>query len=175
MKNDVLRLIPPLALIVTFAVGLSLWSERSESAPGFVLDVVAGEGVGDRVSLENLRGEVVVLEFWASWCSACRHSVPALNGFHERLPSVQIYGINSERLTPSELRDAHEHFGFDFPTLQDDQGLAEVFGVEALPTLVVIGPEGRVQWHQMGTISTSELVERIHSFTSELTDVGDDS
>lgn len=167
MKSDVLRLLPAFALIVAFATALAFWTERPVAAPDFTLDVVAGEGVGDRVTLANLRGEVVVLEFWASWCSACRRSVPALNEFHERLPDVQIYGITSEALTPAELRAAHEHFGFDFPSLRDDEGLAQVFGVEALPTVVVIDQEGRVQWHQMGTVSTDELLEQVRPFTSD--------
>ncbi|MFT5356943.1 MAG: cytochrome c biogenesis protein CcmG/thiol:disulfide interchange protein DsbE [Polyangiales bacterium] len=175
MKKDVLRLIPAFALIIALATGLSLWTDRAQPAPVFTLDVIAGEGVGDRVSLANLRGEVVVLEFWASWCSACRRSVPALNAFHERLPDVQIYGITSERLTPGELRAAHDRFGFDFPTLRDDQGLADVFGVESLPTVVVIDQEGRVRWHQMGTVSTAELVAQIRPFASESMDSGDDS
>lgn len=175
MKSDVLRLLPAFALIVAFATALAFWTERAPLAPDFTLDVVAGEGVGDRVTLANLRGEVVVLEFWASWCSACRRSVPALNELHEHLPDVQIYGITSEALTPAELRAAHELFGFDFPSLRDDEGLAQVFGVEALPTVVVIDQEGRVQWHQMGTVSAAELLDQVRPFVSESMVLGDDS
>ena len=171
MKSDVLRLIPAFAFIVAVATGLALWTSRPAPAPDFTLDVIAGDGLGDRVSLANLRGEVVVLEFWASWCSACRRSVPALNEVHERLPELQIYGITSERLTPAELRHAHERFSFDFPSLRDDQGLAQAFGVEALPTVVIIDAEGSVQWHHMGTFSSAELMEQLRPFV----DIGDDS
>ena len=171
MKSDVLRLIPAFVLIVAVATGLALWTERAAPAPDFTLDVIAGDGLGDRVSLANLRGEVVVLEFWASWCTACRRTVPALNEVHERLPELQIFGITSEGLTPAELRRAHSQFGFDFPSLRDDQGLAQAFGVEALPTVVIIDTEGRVQWHHMGTFSATELTEQLHPFAY----MGDDS
>mgnify|MGYP003676348015 CR=1 FL=1 len=171
MKSDVLRLIPAFVLIVAVATGLALWTERAPAAPAFTLDVIAGDGIGDRVSLANLQGEVVVLEFWASWCGACRRSVPAFNEVHEQLPAVQFYGVISEGLTPAELRDAHARFGFDFPSLRDDQGLAQAFNVEALPTVVIIDAEGRVQWHQMGTVSADELLDHLHPFV----DMGDES
>lgn len=175
MKSDVLRLLPAFALIVALATGLALLNERPPPAPAFTLDVAAGEGLGDRVSLANLAGEVVVLEFWASWCSACRRSVPALNAFHAQRPDVSIYGISSEGLAPAQLQDAYVLFGFDFSTLRDDQGLAQAFGVEALPTIVVIDQEGHVRWHQTGTVTTAELVAQIESFAPESTLMGDDS
>lgn len=175
MKRDVLRLLPAFALIIAVATGLSLWTNRTQSAPDFTLDVIVGEGLGDRVSLANLRGEVVVLEFWASWCSACRRSVPALNAVHERFPGVQMYGITSEALTPAQLAEAYHLFGFDFPTLRDDQGLAQAFGVEALPAIVVIDQESHVVYHQTGTVSAAELIEEIRPFLSETVDLGDES
>lgn len=171
MKSDVLRLIPAFVLIVAVATGLAFWTERAEPAPDFTLDIIAGEGLGDRVSLANLRGEVVVLEFWASWCGACRRSVPALNELKEHLPDLQIYGITSEGLTPAELREAHSHFGFDFPSLRDDVGIAQLFGVEDLPTLVIIDPEGHIHWHHIGTATSAELLEQLQPFT----DMGDES
>ncbi|MBX3246962.1 MAG: TlpA family protein disulfide reductase [Myxococcales bacterium] len=166
MREDLKRLLPWLGglLAVAGLATLGLVPDRcgvlDYDAPPFAADVVAGEGAGDRVDLRALRGSVVVLDFWASWCPPCRESVPVLNRVSASSPGVRFYGVSTEAITPSQVAEHHRAFGADFPSLHDPSGeLQRLFDVQALPTLVVIDAEGRVRHRSVGVPRQDGLAE----------------
>jgi thiol-disulfide isomerase/thioredoxin len=156
MNDDLRRMAPWLAGILAVAlVGMlgrgSCWSGLTdEEAPPFELPIAAGPGAreGDRVSLSDLRGRVVLLDFWASWCAPCRRSIPILNELEAEFAGqpVTFLGVNVEELGPRRLQQVHGDFGAHFPTVQDRTGeVKRRYGVTALPTLVVLDPQGVVR------------------------------
>lgn len=126
-------------------------------APPFDLPVAAGEGIGDRISLANHEGEIVVLEFWASWCGYCQDSVQGLNRLHDAFQDrVHFFSVNTEAEGNLALA-RHQAFGWNFPTLHDPTGkLQEDYGVDSLPTLVIIDRNGLMQ-HFTGAGTTDEV------------------
>ncbi|MFO0695886.1 MAG: TlpA disulfide reductase family protein [Polyangiales bacterium] len=169
MKQDLKRLLPwltiplVLAALAWFRPGLFFGSGLEDrEAPTFDAVIEAGDGQGDRVSLADQRGRVVVLDFWASWCGPCRQSVPILNRVAARFRDkpVSIYGVNVEpELGPRRLLLAHQGIGAIFPTFQDKNGdLQRDYGVQMLPTLVVIDPEGKVRHVSSGVPFEGRLV-----------------
>ena len=149
-----------------YAVGQSLAKSPAlgKAAAGFDLPIVAGEGVGQRVRLAQHADQVLVLEFWASWCEACRKSVPAINDVHERWSKkgVSFYAVNTESFSIAQVAQAHASFGYTFPTLQDGDGsLAHAYGVHMLPSVIVVGASGRVDYASNGIPRESELTEAI--------------
>lgn len=134
-------------------------------APALEAAIVAGEGADahDRISLAGLQGRVVLLDFWASWCPPCRASIPILNRVLAHHPEVVGVGINSEpNLTPFAVARAHRSFRAEFPSVQDqDWSLQRTFGIEALPTLVLIDPEGIVRDVHTGVPDEGWLDERL--------------
>jgi thiol-disulfide isomerase/thioredoxin len=136
-------------------------------APPFALPVRAGPGAaeGDRISLEALRGRVVILDFWASWCGPCRESVPVLNQVGERFSEspVSIVGVNVEAdLTPQHVVVAHQALGSTLPSVQDETGsLQDAYGVRSLPTIVVIDRQGRIVRSEAGVPDADDLVAEI--------------
>jgi peroxiredoxin len=98
-------------------------------------------------TLGALRGKVVVLEFWATWCGACRALLPTLNAWHERFQSGGGATVVSVTTDPVEkaARDAAE-LGLVYPVLSDPDGLtAQTYQAFALPTLFVIDRQGVVR------------------------------
>lgn len=105
-----------------------------------------GNTVGTRrVSLKELRGKVVLVNFWASWCAECRPEMPVLERLHHELASqgFAVIGINAR-----EERDAVRHYasalGLTFPLVLDPDGkINRAYGVVGLPTTFIVGRDGR--------------------------------
>lgn len=137
-----------------------------EAAPDVMLPVAAG-GPSDgplEVRLSSLAGGVVVLDFWASWCTACRRTSPILNDLHDEFESegVLFYAINVEPIDRQRVQAAHLSFGTGFPTLHDRAGTAQKrYAVRTLPTVVVVGRDGMVKWAASGVPSKSDLRKAI--------------
>lgn len=174
MSQDLKRLVPWL-MIPLLVAGLAFLEPSlffgstlvDQPAPAFSLPIVAGEGVGDVVSMQAERGHVVVLDFWASWCGPCRQSIPILNRLMDRTQNldVRFYGVNVEAvrdLAPRQLVLAHASFGARFPSVRDDdQRVQQSYGVNRFPTIVVIDKQGRVRHAQSGVPSPTRLLDAI--------------
>jgi peroxiredoxin len=100
---------------------------------------------GRRLSLVSLRGKVVLLNFWATWCQECRPEMPMFERLHREF-SVQglaIVGINAREGT-STIREYAKELGLTFPLILDPKGTIDVaYGVIGLPTTFLIGRNGR--------------------------------
>lgn len=136
------------------------------AAPDITLPLAAGGDVDSpaQVQLSALQGGVVVLDFWASWCTACRRTSPILNALYEKFApeGVMFYAINVEAIDRQRLQAAHLAFGTAFPTLHDRGGSAQrSYDVKMLPTVVVVGPDGMVRWAKSGVPSKSDLRDAI--------------
>jgi thiol-disulfide isomerase/thioredoxin len=97
------------------------------------------------LSLTDLRGKVIVINFWASWCLECRPEMPVLEGLHRELASrgLAIVGINAREDKQTIGRYAKE-LGLTFPLVLDRGGKNNrLYGVIGLPTTFVVGRDGR--------------------------------
>ena len=97
------------------------------------------------LSLADLRGQVVVLNFWATWCLDCRPEMPMLERLHRRFgpEGVAVVGINAREEREVVRRYAAE-LGLSFPLVLDTNGaINTTFGVIGLPTTFVVGRDGR--------------------------------
>ena len=104
---------------------------------------------GSPVRLSELRGRVVVLNVWASWCPPCRAEMPALQALHERRAAdgVVVLGVNSTvQDTEQAARDFALDYGLTFPIGLDRDGQAtRLYRVRALPTTFFIDREGTIR------------------------------
>ena len=110
-------------------------------APGFSLSALAGE----TVTLDSFRGRPVVLNFWATWCGACRREMPLLQQFsREHAGEVTILGIDLGE-NPTKVAAYAKNSGLTFPILLDPRGkVAESYGVLGLPVTLLVGADGRI-------------------------------
>ena len=121
---------------------------------------------GDPVDLAQLRGKVVVVTFWASWCGYCRKELPALNAMQTaagpdyfRVVAVNVQDGNDEyRAITRQMRDYTLTFS------RDRSGeIAASYGVKSYPNLWIIDPEGRVASRHIGygEDSFKQIVDQI--------------
>jgi len=130
-----------------FALSLTAATPGATVAPDFTL----ANRAGGQVSLSKLRGQVVMINFWASWCGPCRQEFPALDQIYAKYKPMgfTLVGINVE----SKKADAERFLGtqkVSFPILFDpDNKVSGDFGVKAMPTTVLVDRQGRVRWQHM--------------------------
>jgi thiol-disulfide isomerase/thioredoxin len=123
-----------------------------EQAPPFLMLDVAG----NPVSSAAWKGKVVILNFWATWCSPCREEIPEMidlaNRYKDRL---QIVGASVDDSDPSEVKAFADKAGINYPVVMAGRDLpAEYGGVPALPTTFVIDTQGRVVQKHVGLYPT---------------------
>jgi peroxiredoxin len=131
------------ALAVTSTVGAS-----AALAPAFSLPSRSG----DTVSLTQLKGKVVMLNFWASWCGPCRQEMPLLDQMHKRYSALgfTLVGVNVD----ANSKDAEEWLSktpVSFPVLFDRESkVSKLYDVSAMPSTVFIDRQGTVRYLHRG-------------------------
>lgn len=133
-------------------------SERTpDEAPNFALETLDG----DTFRLKEYRGDVVVLNFWATWCPPCRKEIPTFVKLQRELGSrgLQFVGVALERdAGPEEVRAFAEKMDINYPVGLGDGSIAQKYGgVWGLPRTFVIGPEGTIQGHIPGMATEAML------------------
>lgn len=133
--------------------------EGGEDAPAFELPSADDE----QVSLESLRGKLVLLDFWATTCPPCVRQMSDLQEIHQRMSGqgVVVLGINTDGSSSARIRDFARTKGARYPMLMDQGPVAERYRVSQLPTLYVIDREGKVRWSHVGYTSREQLEEVI--------------
>jgi thiol-disulfide isomerase/thioredoxin len=131
---------------------------KGEPAPAFALPDIDH---AQTVSLEQLRGQVVLLDFWASWCTPCVAMLPTMDAVHQRWATrgVAFLGINSDGpgTTLDELKKFLGTHHVPYPVVIDDGSVGALYKIEALPSLVVIGRDGRIRQSFVGFTTERSL------------------
>lgn len=107
---------------------------------------------GKNIRLSELRGQVVMLNFWASWCGPCRQEMPLLDKIYQRYTSAgfTLLGVNVEA-DPKEADQLLKKTPVSFPILYDTSStVSESYHVDAMPSSVLIDCDGNVAYLHRG-------------------------
>jgi cytochrome c biogenesis protein CcmG, thiol:disulfide interchange protein DsbE len=114
---------------------------------------------GGRTSLASLKGKVVVLNFWASWCPPCRGESPVLERWHRRLQAQNGTVLGVDVLdVDSDARAFIRRYGLTYPVIRDgDGGSRRSFDVYQQPDTIVIDRRGRIAATVRGPVTEADL------------------
>ena len=118
---------------------------------------------GNALSLPGYHGKVVLINFWAAWCTPCRGEIPQFMALQEKYGSrgLQTVGISLDD-PESALRDFCRESRVNYPIVMGNQRIAETFGgVLGLPTTFLIGRDGRVRAKHEGETDFRKLEQEI--------------
>jgi len=129
-------------------VPAALAAATGAEAPDFTLESRAG----GTVSLAQLRGQVVLVNFWATWCAPCRQEMPLLDAIYRRYEPMgfALLGVNVEpdsRLSERFLRDTPVSFPILFDT---EERVSRMYSVAAMPSTVIVDRRGVVRYIHHG-------------------------
>lgn len=143
------------ATVATFTVQEASWAQVADllhelnlttySRPTMPPDFNGRTADGSDLSLASLKGKVVLLNFWATWCLECRPEMPAFERLHREFSAqgLAVVGINAREET-STIREYAKELGLTFPLISDPTGkINSAYGVIGLPTTFLIGRSGR--------------------------------
>ena len=115
--------------------------KTGEAAPSFSLNDTDGKSV----SLENLRGKVVVIDFWGTWCGWCIKGIPDMKAYYEKYKSqMEILSVDCGDGV-DDWKDAVKEHGMTWTNVQDSDGkVAEAYAIQGFPTKIVLDKEGKI-------------------------------
>jgi thiol-disulfide isomerase/thioredoxin len=106
---------------------------------------------GSTVALSELAGNVVMLDFWATWCGPCKLTMPLLQEFHDaRGNEMKYYAVNVWQEDTTQVRPYINKYGYTFNILFGSSETATEYGVKGIPTMVVIGKQGKIRFQHIG-------------------------
>ena len=129
-------------------------------APDWTLEDLAGVSV----SLGELRGRPVVIDFWATWCTPCEFQIPVLNQLEERYGDrVEVIGIAVDVDGREVVAPFAAERGVSYRVLLGDEGLAQRYGAVGYPSLYVIRADGNIDSSHVGLVEPEALAEAVEA------------
>lgn len=147
------------ALLSALAAGCAsdrFTGEIGENVPAYGAPTLAG----DSLSLDKQRGNVVLLNVWATWCKPCRKELPELQALHTQYHArgLRVVGVSvDEGGSDAAVRDFAGEFGITYTILRDPgERVFTAFSIVGLPASFLIDREGRLAWKKLGPFTAND-------------------
>jgi peroxiredoxin len=118
---------------------------------------------GRTIRIADYKGKVVVVNFWAAWCTPCTEEIPHFTALQQKYYShgVQVLGISIDDID-RELRSFYRMHNMNYPVIAGDQQVTDAFGgVPGLPTTFILGRDSRIRARQVGPTDFPSLEKQV--------------
>ena len=146
-------------------VGIERGTEINKPAPEFDLVSLTGE----KLSLSSLKGKLVIMNFWATYCGPCIKELPHLQEFYEKIKNdsnISVITINCDK-NPAFAAPFIRKNNYTFPVLYADADLRENYGVRGIPTTFIIDAKGEIKLRMVGFNSEEPFVPYLESLVEK--------
>ena len=151
-----------LGLLLVLGIGLIRTQEGPIGVGDRVPDLALTTFDGDLISFEDLAGEVVVINFWASWCKPCEQEAAELEQAYQMYKDEGVVFLGVDYVdTETEARQYLEKFGITYPNGPDlGTRISQAFRIRGVPETYIIGPDGRLAAVKIGPYTSLEEIQR---------------
>lgn len=121
---------------------------------------------GNVVSSDQLKGKVVVLDFWATWCPPCREEIPGYVDLYHKYQKqgLVIVGASVDQGGPKVVKAFVQKYGVSYPIVMADDAVVSAFGgVDSIPTTFLIDRNGQIRDKKIGAMPTAEYEKKIQA------------
>lgn len=149
-----------IAVVALFSATLVFSGGPSGKAPDFSLKA----SDGTMVELSSLKGKVVVVNFWATWCGPCRKEIPGFIEVYNRYrdKGLEIIGISLDRGGWSVVKPYIAQSKINYPIVVGDGDLADAYGgIRAIPTTFIVDKDGNIAKQHVGFMTKDDLENMI--------------
>ena len=157
--------------LVILCIGWTGCSPREPRVAALAAPAWAAEDLaGAPRSLSELRGKVVLLDFWATWCAPCRQEIPEYIALQTRHAGdgLVVVGMSLDTLPVEAVREFVRKAGINYAVVVADAEIAAAYAVEALPTTVLIDREGRIRHRKVGAMTDPKAyAESVRALVAE--------
>ena len=146
--------------MVISLLGLLGMAGRPPLVGGPAPEITLKDLQGQEVRLSDLRGKIVLLNFWATWCKPCKEEMPAMQASYDKLrgQGLVVLAVNELEDTEKVIEHVRTH-GHTFPVVMDhDNRVANRYGVVGLPASFIVDRQGIVREQIMGSLLTEERI-----------------
>lgn len=166
LKNIVIKSAVLFLMVMMFAM-----NAQAEALEGPAPDFTLKSRSGENVKLSELRGDVVMINFWASWCAPCRQEMPLLEDMHKKYSDLGfvLLGVNVEE-DSSKAAELLREVPVSFPVLYDNTNkVTKLYKVVAMPSTVMVDRDGNMRYLHRGYLPgyEAEYIKQIKELVRE--------
>ena len=164
MRKPALVTLGVAAALLLHAATIQIGRHSTQPTSGSpVPDLVLSDLQGKTIRTSDYKGKVVVVNFWAAWCTPCTEEIPQFMALQKKYETqrVQVLGISIDD-SDAELRNFYRKHNMNYPVIAGDQRTTDAFGgLPGLPTTFIIGRDSRIHVRQVGPTNFQSLEQQV--------------
>jgi peroxiredoxin len=164
MRKPALVVLGTAAALLLYAATLQVGRHSTQPRSGSPMpDLVLSDLQGKTIRTSDYKDKVVVVNFWAAWCTPCAEEIPQFMALQKKYETqrVQVLGISIDD-NDAELRSFYRKQNMNYPVISGDQKTTDAFGgLPGLPTTLIIGRDSRIHVRQVGLTNFQSLEQQV--------------